>query len=326
MSQRYSASRLQQGNTELVCLADATLAAEVLIAPPFGNRAVSFAVNGRNALYFPHEIVDEARGERGLNGIPFLAPWANRMTDGGFRWEGARYRFQDGLRLDANGLAIHGLLTASPLWEVTSLTADAAGASVTSRLEFWRHPQLMANWPIAHAYDMTYRLEACGLSIETSVRNLSSQPMPVALGFHPYFEIPGAPRDAGFAHLPVRKSIAMDPRLVATGEYRAVSFPERVPLAQHTFDEGFTDLIRNPNGEAVFRYENGDRAIEVGFGPKFGVAIIYAPKGQNFICFEPMTAVTNAVNLAADGLYPDLQVVNPGETWQETFRVRLRGF
>ena len=36
-----------------------------------------------------------------------------------------------------NGIAIHGMLTASPLWQVTEAAADAQSAHVTSRLEFW---------------------------------------------------------------------------------------------------------------------------------------------------------------------------------------------
>ena len=62
------------------------------------------------------------------------------------------------------------------------------------------------------------------------------------------------------------------------------------------------------------------------FGPNYKVAIVYSPAGQNFICFEPMTAVTNGVNLAHDGKYNELQTVAPNTTWQESFWVRFSGF
>ena len=55
---------------------------------------------------------------------------------------------------------IHGLLSSSPDWRVTEVKADAHGAHVTSKLEFWKHPDLMRQWPFAHEYEMTYSL--CG--------------------------------------------------------------------------------------------------------------------------------------------------------------------
>jgi hypothetical protein len=37
------------------------------------------------------------------------------------------------------------------------------------------------------------------------------------------------------------------------------------------------------------------------YGPKYTVAVIYAPPGKDFICFEPMSAITDAFNLATAG-------------------------
>jgi aldose 1-epimerase len=51
------------------------------------------------------------------------------------------------------------------------------------------------------------------------------------------------------------------------------------------------------------------------------------PPGQtrDFICFEPMTAVTNGVNLAHDGKYSTLQSIPAGARWTESFWVRAGG-
>jgi aldose 1-epimerase len=51
-----------------------------------------------------------------------------------------------------------------------------------------------------------------------------------------------------------------------------------------------------------------------------------APQDRNFIAIEPMAGVTDAINLAHKGLYRDLQIVAPGQTWQESFWVRPSGF
>ena len=58
---------------------------------------------------------------------------------------------------------IHGLLASSPLWRVTETRADAQSAQVTSQLEFWKYPDLIAQWPFAHEYEITYRLADGGL-------------------------------------------------------------------------------------------------------------------------------------------------------------------
>ena len=50
------------------------------------------------------------------------------------------------------------------------------------------------------------------------------------------------------------------------------------------------------------------------------------PKGREFICFEPMAGITNALNLAQRGLYKELQNIPPGRTWHESFWIRPSGF
>ncbi len=70
---------------------------------------------------------------------------------------------------------------------------------------------------------------------------------------------------------------------------------------------------------ARFFVEGGRERVSVTYGPKYTVAVVYAPKGQEFICFEPMAAITNAFNLAHAGLYKELQSIPPGASWTESF-------
>jgi aldose 1-epimerase len=67
--------------------------------------------------------------------------------------------------------------------------------------------------------------------------------------------------------------------------------------------------------------EGGRERVTVTYGPKYTTAVVYAPRGQDFICFEPMTALTNGFNLAHDGLYGELQSIPAGGTWKESFRL-----
>src|SRR5438445_746732 len=85
--------------------------------------------------------------------------------------------------------------------EVVQLT-DAAW--VTSRLDFWKYPDLMEQFPFAHSIEMTYRLVNGALEVETILQNQSSEPMPVAIGYHPYFQVHDAPRNEWRVHVAAR--------------------------------------------------------------------------------------------------------------------------
>ncbi|HLK70065.1 MAG TPA: aldose 1-epimerase [Bryobacteraceae bacterium] len=325
----YTALETTDHGVSVVRLADAARGVEVSIVPSIGNRAYEMKVHGKNILYFANDVgAFKSSGGRALNGIPFLGPWANRMAGGAFWANGKKYTFNSELgtvRVGQNGIAIHGMLTTTGLWQVTEIAADGQSAHVTAKLEFWKHPELMANWPFAHEYEMTYRLADGALEVTTVITNLGAESMPVSIGYHPYFNLPDVARADSSAHIPARKHIETDPQLVSTGEMKPSDLGESVSLKDHTFDDGYTDLVRDASGRAVFWVDGGGKQIQVVYGPKYTVGVVYAPPNQNYICFEPMTAITNGVNLAHDGKYSELQSVAPGTKWHESFWVRTTG-
>jgi aldose 1-epimerase len=325
----YTAQQVVDQGISIIRLTDARHGIEVSIVPAAGNRAYEMLVRGKNILHFPYENVSGINEVAHLNGIPFLAPWANRLAGGGFHVNGTKYAVNPSLgsiRLDSHGAPIHGLLTRSPFWEVAGMGGGDKSAHVTSRLEFWRHPDLMANWPFAHEYSMMYRLADGALEVNVAVTSRSTKSMPVAVGFHPYFRIPGVPIDKAVAHIPACRHVETDSCLLATGETTPVDFADRITLKDHRFDDGFTELARGADGRALFYVEGCGKRIEAVFGPRYQAAIVYAPPGQNYICFEPMSAITNGINLAHERKYGDLQTIAPGGQWRESFWVRPSGF
>ena len=304
--------------TEIVRLADPASGVEVTVVPAVGNMAIEMKVRGRNVLWFPYESVEEFAAAPALCGIPFLGPWANRI-DGDTYWVNGRQHLLNpalgNLRRDSNGLAIHGLLNYSPLWTVV----DQGPTHVTSRIEFWRHPLLMAQFPFAHNLTMTYRLMNGELEVATRIENLSVDPMPVAVGYHPYFQVHDAPRDDWRAHIAARDRLILNGRLTPTGEISPIGFAGPHPLRSSQLDDVFAALVPDPDGRARFWVEGLRERVTVTYGPRYTVAVVYAPAGKDFICFEPMAAVTNAFNLAHEGVYDGLQSIAPGESWEESF-------
>ncbi|HXP85489.1 MAG TPA: aldose 1-epimerase [Bryobacteraceae bacterium] len=329
-AQNYTAQKTSDHGVAIVRLTDAAAGVEVSIVPSIGNRAYEMKVHGKNILYFPSADVGEFQKQPELGGIPFLAPWANRLDEQDFWANGKKYTFNMTLGNVRGALPIHGMLATSPLWEVMEVAVDRQSAHVTSRLQFWKNPDLMAQWPFAHEYEMTYRLRGGVLEVRVTVTNLSSDPMPVVLGFHPYYRIPDVPRDEWLATLPARKIVVADDRLIPTGELKPLDLPNPLPLKGHNLDTGFTDLDRDAEGRAHFSIESKGMKVETLFGPKYPVAIIWEPpppagQTRDFICFEPMTGITSAVNLQHEGKYTGLQTLAPGAKWTESFWVRSSG-
>ena len=325
----YTALATTVDGLEVARLADAARRMEVSIVPSIGNLAYEFKIDGRNLLWFPFRSPAELKASPALCGVPFLAPWANRLDQDAFWANGKQYRLNPDLgniRRDPNGHPIHGLLAFSPAWKIRELKGGDTGAFVTSRLEFWRHPDLMAQFPFAHALEMTYRLRDGALEVETVVENLSGAPIPIGIGYHPYFQVPGTARDSWKVHLAAREHVELSGQLIPTGARTAVRHPDPFPLMGAQLDDVFTDLVRDEDGKARFRVESGKAMITVVYGPLYRVAVVYAPAGRDFICFEPMAAVTNAFNLAHEGKYGELQSVQPGGRWRESFWIVPSGF
>ena len=326
----YTARTATDHGIQVIQLADAAAGVEVSILPAFGNRVSEMKVHGKNILYFPVTDLADLKKTPGLNGVPFLAPWANRLNEEAFWANGKKYPFNLTLGNVRGPIPIHGLVASSDLWEVVEVKADGKSAHATARLRFWKHPQLMAQWPFAHEYEMTYRLSGGELEVQITVTNLSMDAMPVSLGFHPYYRVPDVPRDQWIASIPARKHVVTDSRLVATGELRPNDLPKPLPLKDHYLDDGYTDLERDAQGRAHFSVEAAGKKVEAIFGPKYIVSVVFSPPPLNgqpreFICFEPMAGITNAINLNHEGKYAELQTVAPGAKWTESFWIRASG-
>ena len=325
----YSVKTATVDGVEVVLLADTARKTEVTVAPSIGNMAYRMMVNGKNALWIPYENLGEMKAKPAMGAVPFLAPWANRLDQDGYYANGKKYQLNPDLanfRRDGNRKPIHGLLVYSSLWHVTAMKADSNGAWVTSRLDFWRYPELMEQFPFAHTIEMTYRLAKGALEVETTLQNQSTEPMPVGIGFHPYFQVHDAPRDEWRVHVAARDKLTLSPQLIPTGERIPVPLPDLVSLGGVQLDDVFSNLKTGADGRAEFSVQGKNEKVTVTYGPKYTVAVVYAPPGKGFICFEPMSAITNAFNLAHAGVYKELQSIPPGGQWRESFWVSTSGF
>jgi aldose 1-epimerase len=363
-AQQYAAR--QKG--DIVQLEDPKNQTTVSIITSVGMIAYEMNVKGQNVLRGPNSI-DEFRAKpAGLPGIPLLSPWANRLDEQAFYANGKRYPFDMELGNVNGAIPIHGFMTRTDQWQVVEAKADGKAAWVTARLDTYKQPAWMKQWPFAHTIDVTYRLQDGTLEVLTKVTNHAIEPMPVSLGWHPYYQLTDSPREEWTVEIPARAWWRLDYRKVPTGVVEPVEkiFPGgKGALKNYNLDDVFSDLTRDAQGRATAVLKGRKQQLEISQGPNYKSLVIYSPNplntglgsqiappnpnappapapgaargggggrgtgpanSPNFICFEPMAGITNAMNLAHKGGYKELQYIKPGGTWQESFWIKPSGF
>ena len=314
----------------VVRLEDTATGTTVSILPTVGNIAFEMKVKGQNVLRWPFASVDDFKAKPTMSGIPFLGPWANRLDEQAFYANGKRYAFDMDLGNVRGAIPIHGFLTTSNKWNVVEEKADGRASWVTSRLEFFREPAWMKQWPFAHTIDMTYRMQRGVLEVQTRITNVSAEPMPVAVGFHPYYQLTDSRRDDWTISVPARTHWLLAANKVPTGETepieRLLPQPRATTLRGYDLDDVFSDLDRDAQGRATMTIAGKSQRLDIALGPNYRSVVVWSPKDSAFICIEPMGGITDAQNLAQKGLYKELQTIPPGGVWQESFWIAARGF
>src|ERR1700729_568977 len=289
--------------------ADGTTSAEFV--PAANMLCCSLTVDG-------DELLDRRRGVRAYAeqgktmGVPLLYPWANRLA--GFGYEAACRRVtlsEDDSRIprDDNGLPIHGVLPGLLRWDVE----DSAGADAIAARLRWDAGELLELYPFPHEVRCEATVGRGELTVTTTVTASGDGPVPVSFGYHPYTRVPGASRDDWLVRLGATDRLVLDDRSIPTGERVPVDH-DPFRLAGVSLDDGY-DAADAP---ARFGATAAGHELTVEFLAGYPYAQAFAPPGQEFICFEPMTAPTNALN-SGDGL----TVVAPGESYRAAFRIGL---
>ncbi len=249
-------------------------------------------------------------------GIPLLAPWANRLDRYGYGFANTQVTIDPNNPLihdDGNGLPIHGILAASPYWEVLRLEADENAAYLEATLDFAAHPEYVEVFPFPHELDLDVTLQGDALEIATTLTATGDVDVPAAFGFHPYFAPPG-PRPEWHVHLAVERRVILDERGIPTDEVEIIHYPDEALL-----DRTFDDLYDRISADRTFRIWGDGVEIDMQYGDHFHYAQVYAPPDDDVIAIEPMTAPVNPF----DGDRP-IQMVEPGDSLTAAFEITVR--
>lgn len=248
------------------------------------SNAYEFVVRGKNVFSMNIPSTTAVRNNPGLNGMPFLAPWANRLDQMAFYANGKKYNFDPELGNVRAPIPSQGFLTNTHDWKLVSAKADANGATVVSKVEFWRNPDWMKQFPFAQTYTMTIRLKDGVLEVNTKIDNLSKDPLPVVIGFHPYFALPEGTRNDWSLDFGARTHWIGTEAHLPTGETQpSENFfggdRHNVPLmrlADRRLDDVFGDLDRDAQGRASVVIKGEKTSITVTAGPKIKTFLLYS--------------------------------------------------
>lgn len=256
------------GGLDMFRLTAGTAVAEV--APTRGGLITRFCVGGDEVLYLdPATLMDRKQNVRG--GIPVLFPIAGRLT-------GDRYTLPDGQSFP---MRQHGLARQAP-WEVTHIVQARLTMQLVSS------PASRVTFPFDFALRITIDISRAGyrtLLLEVEIENRDKKPMPLHLGFHPYFFVPEASK--GELRVDVEASTAYDNQSGQTGPYpRPIDFTA-------------TEIDLHLGGLKTRRatlHVPGRPPRVMSFSDLFSTVVLWTTTLKDYVCVEPWTAPGGALN------------------------------
>jgi aldose 1-epimerase len=244
----------------------------------------------------------EVAGDPGSVGIASryigstLAPWPNRIAAA--RWALAGHELKLNMNEPERNNALHGLV-----FDVDWQLRDLEPHSVTLGYLL----EASAGYPFTLDLSVTYALTESGLEVTTRVENLSAEPAPFGLAFHPYFKVTSADAvlETSFAQF-----LETDENLIPTGESAALAKAgfnfddevDRINALEARLDHCFS----SPRpGAIVTRLRAAGGTTTVWQDPVFGYCMVYTgtvgdASNLGYIAIEPQTMPADAFNTEVD--------------------------
>ncbi len=241
-----------------------------VLDPGRGGRLSSWSVNGVELLLGPPDDTDSSIHW----GCFLMAPWPGRLAGGRFEWRRSPIQ----LARTHGRHAIHGLTWNRP-WTVEAAAADAASLAIGLPRD---------EWPMGGRVRQRVAVTPAGLRLEAEVE--AYEPMPAALGWHPWFLRRGDPR------LEVKaETYQLTARMVPTGESATVSSRTDLRDGPRLGRRRLDLCYLGAESPAVVTWP--DLELTVAFDPSPAPLVVYTPRDT--FCVEPLTAPPNALALPA---------------------------
>ena len=218
---------------------------------PLGNRRIQVIDSYKNLA----DLKDNAAFYKSAK----LSPFVCRISEGKYEFENIRYEFQNKFN---DGSAIHGILADKPF---TVLEKSSRENEAFILLEH-HYQKGDPAYPFEYLINVKYTLKTGGrLYLDTKVKNLSAQRIPMADGWHPYFSLEGEVND-WLLSFHSREKLAFNEKLIPLGhtvEAPDFYYPKRI--GDEFFDNCF--LLEPDSGVPAATLENPANGLRLSFYP-----------------------------------------------------------
>lgn len=294
------------------------------ISPELGAGIADFAVQGPSGFYYP--LMRRAAPEEtnaSLLGSFIMAPWANRVKEAKFTFEGQAIT----LRVNtADGTAQHGDVRKRP-WKVVRQDETSVA------LEYNSETFADSNWPWKYRCRVEYSVDESGLHARLSVHNTDTKAFPTGCGHHPYFSRRlWDDRDVIELRAPVSGRYPLK-AACAIGPAAPDELSRRLGALETIPDEHIDTVFAGFGGVAELRWPSSGVTLRMKASANMTHLVLFAPHANGksgtplpFIAVEPQTQVNDAFNLEATGVGgPGTVVLKPGEALETecTFGVSI---
>lgn len=283
------------------------------ILPELGGAVSFFKYNQKDKfidIMRPFEASN--KGDDANNASMFvMVPFCSRIRGGSFVYWGITRKMQK----NHQGISdpIHGDGWKSS-WEVQSQTDTKLELKLI-------HKKEDGGFPFSYESVVSYTLKDNQLKIDISVKNLNTLPMPCGFGIHPFF-IKTKETELDFTSSVVWSN-ETDP--IFDKPYTTPDtwqFEGGKPIKNAVFDTCFGGFNKN----ASILYPELGTSVSIEADEMFGHIILYAPRGKNYFCLEPVSNATNAFNLAANGsIGTGMKSIGPNQKISGQITLTVRG-
>jgi aldose 1-epimerase len=303
---RYAAENARLGEQEIVVLTDHA-----------DNRRLRIARHGAALLSYEvvfggvvQDLADGYRDAAEVTGRPgsrfaIMVPFAGRIADARYTFDGQPQDLQPGV-VGAERASRHGFVR-DAAFDVTALSADENGAQVTLTTNVIR-PQ--PGYPHAIDLSVTFTLDAGGLTLEASMRNVGDSAAPCFFGWHPYFRLAASAVDGWQLQIPAQTLIRSDADLIALSgaaayvsldDAPALDFREPRLLGDSILDHEYTDLHAEADGRIRTRLRDPANGVGIAVWQEHGVMHAFTADtasrdARRAVALEPMECMANAFN------------------------------
>jgi aldose 1-epimerase len=249
-----------------------------IIDPDAGGRLASLVAGGRERLI--DQVQPGSRFPAISWGSFLMAPWVGRIRGGRVDWQGRSYQ------LTANDAdhAIHGACFEVP-WRVGAASPAAVELSLVID---------PARWPMGGTVRQRFSLRPGSLECAASIT--ATQPMPVALGWHPWFRR-GPEEDLKLA-VPADRRLVLDEAMIPAGSSVPVEGLFDLRPGPALGDRRLDDVFIGARSPATVTWP--DLELRIAFSAPVQSIVVFSPKGS--VCVEPATAWPDALRLSAAGI------------------------